>query len=135
MMADVVESFLAALVIDKGLAFAQKFCEVCIFPKLLECSEGLNWLDAKSRLQYAVVHTCRVQRRPVEMPQYRLEDSEGPANRRTYTAAVLFRGKRLAVGTGRSVQEADMAAAEEALKNRSGHIVLPEALKKTKRET
>ena len=35
MMADVVESFLAALVLDQGLMFAQKFCEVCIFPKLL----------------------------------------------------------------------------------------------------
>ena len=43
---------------------------VCVC--LQECSEGLNWLDAKSRLQYALVHTCRVQRRPVEMPQYRL---------------------------------------------------------------
>ena len=44
MMADVVESFLAALVVDKGLTFAQKFCEVCIFPKLLvslRCAEGL----------------------------------------------------------------------------------------------
>ena len=43
MMADVVESFLAALVIDQGLVFAQKFCEVCIFPKLLvsfRCMKG-----------------------------------------------------------------------------------------------
>ena len=33
-LADVVESFLAALLLDKGLEFAQKFLEVCLFPKL-----------------------------------------------------------------------------------------------------
>ena len=33
-LADVVESFLTALLLDKGLEFAQKFLEVCLFPKL-----------------------------------------------------------------------------------------------------
>ena len=33
-LADLVESFLAALLLDKGLQFAQKFLEVCLFPKL-----------------------------------------------------------------------------------------------------
>lgn len=131
MMADVVESFLAALVLDKGLTFARKFCEVCIFPKLADCSEGLNWLDAKSRLQHAVTHTCRVQKRPMETPQYRVVRSEGPANKRIHTVAVMFRGRRLGIGSGGSIQEADMAAAEEALKNKSGYIVLPDALKKS----
>lgn len=32
--ADVVESYLAALLLDKGLLFCQKFLEVCLFPKL-----------------------------------------------------------------------------------------------------
>ena len=33
-LADVVESFLAALLIDKGLVFAKKFLEVCLFSTL-----------------------------------------------------------------------------------------------------
>ena len=33
-LADVVESFLAALLLDKGLAFAKRFLEVSLFPKL-----------------------------------------------------------------------------------------------------
>lgn len=34
-LADVVESYLAALLLDKGLEFCRKFLEVCLFPKLL----------------------------------------------------------------------------------------------------
>ena len=33
-MADVVESFIAALYIDKDIEHVQKFCEICLFPKL-----------------------------------------------------------------------------------------------------
>ena len=33
-LADVVESFIAALYIDKGLEYAETFCEICLFPKL-----------------------------------------------------------------------------------------------------
>ena len=34
-LADVIESYLAALLLDKGLDYCQKFLEVCLFPKLL----------------------------------------------------------------------------------------------------
>ena len=34
LLADVTESLIAALVLDKGLCFATKLFEVCIFPKL-----------------------------------------------------------------------------------------------------
>lgn len=33
-LADVMEAFLAALLLDKGLHFAQRFLQVCLFPKL-----------------------------------------------------------------------------------------------------
>ena len=34
LLADLTESFLAALLLDKGLQYASKFFEVCIFSKL-----------------------------------------------------------------------------------------------------
>jgi dsRNA-specific ribonuclease len=34
-LADVIESYLAALLLDKGLDYCQRFLEVCLFPKLL----------------------------------------------------------------------------------------------------
>ena len=48
MLADVVESFLAALLLDKGLEFAQKFLEVCLFPKLA-VSLSLKVLDSSMK--------------------------------------------------------------------------------------
>ncbi len=37
LQADVVESFLAALTLDKGLSETEKFLEEYLFPKLLVC--------------------------------------------------------------------------------------------------
>ena len=34
-LADVVESYLAALLLDKGLDYCRKFLEACLFPKLM----------------------------------------------------------------------------------------------------
>lgn len=33
-LADIIESFIAALFIDKGIKHAEVFCQVCLFPKL-----------------------------------------------------------------------------------------------------
>ena len=46
--------------------------------------------------------------------------STGPTNTRKYTVAVYFRGERLATGTGHSIQQAEMNAATNALKDRGG---------------
>ena len=45
--------------------------------------------------------------------------STGPTNTRKYTVAVYFRGKRLATGTGHSIQMAEMHAATNALSDKS----------------
>ena len=41
----------------------------------------------------------------------------GPTNVRRYKVGVYFRGKRLAVGEGGSIQQSEMSAAENALNN------------------
>lgn len=76
LLADVTESLMAALVLDKGLHFATKMFEVCIFPKLAvsytygyliwlrfdkqEALRSNRWLGSKTKLQYAVIHTCKM---------------------------------------------------------------------------
>lgn len=47
-------------------------------------------------------------------------ESIGPTNTRRYKVAVYFKGERLATGTGHSIQQAEMAAAHNSLKERSG---------------
>ena len=75
LLADLMESLMAALLLDKGLQFATKLFEVCIFPKLavsqlqsliwLHSDEqgalrNNRWLDSKTKLQYAAIHTCKM---------------------------------------------------------------------------
>ena len=50
----------------------------------------------------------------------RVIESIGPTNTRKYVVAVYFRGKRLARGSGHNIQQAQMAAATQALKRRAG---------------
>lgn len=48
--------------------------------------------------------------------------ASGPTNQRTYTVAVYFREKRLAVGVGGGIQQAEMKAAEAALNQPGGML-------------
>ena len=50
----------------------------------------------------------------------RMIESIGPTNTRRYKVAVYFKGERLATGTGHSIQQAEMNAAYNSLKERSG---------------
>ena len=52
--------------------------------------------------------------------RFRMLESTGPTNTRKYTVAVYFRGERLEKGMGRTIQQAEMNAAANALKNKSG---------------
>lgn len=59
--------------------------------------------------------------REPDIPVYKVTESLGPTNTRTYIVAVYFRSKRLATAQGHSIQEAEMNAAAEALEQ-SGHL-------------
>ena len=50
----------------------------------------------------------------------RVLESMGPTNTRVYRVAVYFKGKRLADSEGPSIQQAEMRAAEAALKKCEG---------------
>jgi ribonuclease-3 len=126
-LADVVESFISALYLDKGIEYVETFCRVCLFPKLAQSAEGLQFLDAKTRLQHAIVYTCKREGNEIEVPIYKVLNIEGPVNKQIFTVGVYFRGKRLAVGTGSNSQKAGMEAAEKSLA--SGHIRLPSSLR------
>ena len=85
--ADLIESFITALYLDKGMNHVETFCQICLFPKLsvspaspslamvlclLQISaKGLKFLDPKTRLQHAVVYTCKREKIPIEFPVYR----------------------------------------------------------------
>lgn len=63
----------------------------------------------------------RVHVKNIWYPFHRVIECKGPTNGRTYTVAVYFKGKRLAVGHGHNIQQAEMNSATKALESYKGN--------------
>ncbi|XP_015787469.1 ribonuclease 3 [Tetranychus urticae] len=118
--ADLLEAFLGALYVDKGLEYCRRFCEVCFFPRLEDFIMNQDWNDPKSKLQQCCLTLRSIDGGEPDIPIYKVIESLGPTNTRVYKVAVYFRDKRLATGKGHSIQEAEMDAASNALDNAKG---------------
>ena len=113
--ADLLEAFLGALYVDKGLEFCRTFCQVCFFPRLQDFILHQDWNDPKSKLQQCCLTLRTMDGGEPDIPVYKVIECKGPTNTRVYTVAVYFRGTRLASASGHSIQQAEMNAAKEAL--------------------
>lgn len=113
--ADLLEAFLGALYIDKGLTFCQAFCNVCFFPRLHDFILKQDWNDPKSKLQQCCLTLRSVDGGEPDIPVYKVIECMGPTNGRKYTVAVYFKGVRLSQANGHSIQRAEMNAANSAL--------------------
>lgn len=113
--ADLLEAFLGALYVDKGLEFCHIFCDVCFFPRLQDFIMNQDWNDPKSKLQQCCLTLRTMDGGEPDIPVYKVIECKGPTNTRVYTVAVYFQGKRLAKASGHSIQEAEMNSAKEAL--------------------
>ncbi|KAK3926456.1 Ribonuclease 3 [Frankliniella fusca] len=113
--ADLLEAYLGALYIDKGLKHCHLFCEVCFFPRLQDFIMNQDWNDPKSKLQQCCLTLRTMEGGEPDIPVYKVIQCMGPTNTRIYTVAVYFRGERLAQASGHSIQQAEMNAANEAL--------------------
>ncbi|KAG5314890.1 RNC Ribonuclease, partial [Pseudoatta argentina] len=113
--ADLLEAFLGALYVDKGLKYCHVFCDVCFFPRLQDFIMNQDWNDPKSKLQQCCLTLRTMDGGEPDIPVYKVIECKGPTNTRVYTVAVYFQGKRLATASGHSIQEAEMNSAKEAL--------------------
>ncbi|KAJ8376898.1 hypothetical protein SKAU_G00074780 [Synaphobranchus kaupii] len=113
-LADLLESFIAALYIDKDLVYVHTFMNVCFFPRLKEFILNQDWNDPKSQLQQCCL-TLRTEGKEPDIPLYKTLQTVGPSHARTYTVAVYFKGERIGCGKGPSIQQAEMGAAMDAL--------------------
>ncbi|XP_072753153.1 ribonuclease 3 [Anoplolepis gracilipes] len=113
--ADLLEAFLGALYVDKGLKYCHVFCDVCFFPRLQDFIMNQDWNDPKSKLQQCCLTLRTMDGGEPDIPVYKVIECKGPTNTRVYTVAVYFQGKRLAKASGHSIQEAEMNSAKEAL--------------------
>ncbi|BES89263.1 ribonuclease III [Nesidiocoris tenuis] len=115
--ADLLEAFLGALYVDKGLLYCETFCNVCFFPRLQDFIMHQDWNDPKSKLQQCCLTLRTMEGGEPDIPTYKVIECMGPTNTRLYTVAVYFKGKRLAQANGHSIQQAEMNAAKVALEN------------------
>ncbi|KAJ8720232.1 hypothetical protein PYW07_012275 [Mythimna separata] len=122
--ADLLEAFLGALFLDKNLKYCEVFCNACLFPRLPEFIMNQDWNDPKSKLQQCCLTLRSLEAGAPDVPIYKVLGSTGPTNTRKYTVGVYFRGKRLAAARAHTIHEAEMNAAEKALK--CSHDLFPQ---------
>jgi len=108
-LADVLESLIAALYLDAGLAAARVLI-IKLFEGLVAAPQTLALgRDFKSELQEFLSSTGH------SLPEYRLIGESGPPHDRQYSFQILVDGHIVSKGQGKSKKIAQQAAAAEAL--------------------
>ena len=108
-LADTFEAFLGALYIDQGIAPGIKILERFLFPKLTQIMKHKLYKDAKSSFQEIVQEQVKAS------PEYKVMEEKGPDHAKIFTVGVYVDKKLRGKGLGKSKQEAETAAAYQAL--------------------
>lgn len=108
-LANAFEACIGAIYLDQGYDAAKDFIAKQLFAKTDRIVEKRLWQDPKSRFQEIAQEKMSV------TPSYELISQEGPDHDRTFTVGVYLKSEKVTEGRGRSKQEAEQNAAEEAL--------------------
>ena len=109
LLADTFEALLGAAYLDAGLDAAKQLLETQLFPEADDIITNKSYIDYKSLLQEIIQEQSRTS------PTYRVIKSEGPDHAKTFWVEALAAHQSLGEGTGKSKQEAEQAAARQAL--------------------
>ncbi len=106
-IADVVESIIAAICLDGGFEPAKRF----VYRFVLS--------DAESRIRINADHKTRlqelVQRKKDQLLEYHLLAETGPDHEKEFSVSVTLNGQIVGEGRGTSKKRAEQAAAEQAI--------------------
>lgn len=111
LLANMVEAIIGAIYIDKGYDRAAQFITEHIISRLENILAEGTYIDAKSKFQELA------QEKQGVTPHYELLSEEGPDHEKIFTIGVYIGTKLCGKGQGNSKQNAQQAAATEALKN------------------
>ena len=111
-LANAFEAVIGAIYLDGGYEPAKKFIAEQLFHKTDDVVAKRLWQDAKSRFQEIAQEKLGI------TPSYQLMHHIGPDHARTFTVGAFVSTERVAVGEGKSKQEAEQQAAENALKTK-----------------
>ncbi|MFQ5661654.1 MAG: ribonuclease III [Candidatus Paceibacteria bacterium] len=108
-LANTFEAFVGALYLDQGYEKAKDFIAQNLFPLTDEIVEKGLWQDAKSRFQEIA------QEKENTTPQYKTVQEIGPDHAKNFVVGVYLNEEEVGKGEGKSKQEAEQAAAQNAL--------------------
>jgi ribonuclease III len=108
-LADVVESLIAAVYLDGGFEAAKKLVALLFMDILPFNGTDIGLNDAKSQFQEMLSN------RKMPPPRYVLLEESGPPHDRTFVFQVFVSERLFGSGSGRTKKQAQQAAAAEAL--------------------
>lgn len=108
-LADAFEALLGAIFLDQGLTQAKEVAVTCLKPVIDDVLRGRAERDYKTELQELL------QQKSPDPVNYVIVNEKGPAHDKVFTAGVLYHGREIGRGTGRSKKEAEQQAACQAL--------------------
>jgi ribonuclease-3 len=117
LLADVYESLVGAIFLDRGLDAARPFILRHLGPEIEEVAEGAHGGNFKSLLQQVA------QREFNATPQYVLLDEKGPDHSKCFKIAAVIGRHTYAGAWGRNKKEAEQRAAMNALAQVNGDPV------------
>ncbi|KAJ8279937.1 hypothetical protein COCON_G00070030 [Conger conger] len=112
-LADLLESFIAALYIDKDLEYVHTFMNVCFFPRLKEFILNQDWIPKVPAA--AVLPHPEDRGQGTRHPPIQDAADRGPVSRQDVHGGRVLQGTRIGCGKGPSIQQAEMGAAMDAL--------------------
>jgi len=108
-LANAVEALIGSIYLDQGLEKVREFLMRHLFVHLPEILEKKTYKDAKSEFQEIIQERLKL------TPTYKVLEEHGPAHQRTFKVGVYCGDDLVAEGYGSSKQEAELAAARQAL--------------------
>lgn len=112
-LANAMEAIIGALYLDQGFQPCKEFIGRALLMRLPHILENKLYQDPKSRFQEASQERLGV------TPSYRVVSESGPDHARRFVVAVRVGDEEIAIGEGTSKQEAQVNAADKALKVKS----------------
>lgn len=109
-LANAIEAVIGAIYLDVGFIPATDFITREILVELPRIIQSGQYVDPKSKLQEIV------QERKGVTPSYGVVSESGPDHDKVFVIAVYIQQTEVGRGSGPSKQEAEIAAAEDALK-------------------
>jgi ribonuclease-3 len=108
-LANAFEALLGAIYLDQGYETVEAFLAKNLYSKIDDVIAKRTWQDAKSHFQEIAQEKRNI------TPSYKTLHQEGPDHDKKFTVGAYIGAEEIAKGTGKSKQEAEQSAAQNAL--------------------